>query len=72
MEDVFKLLTGSQAQYDAIQVKDNNALYFIVDTHRIYKGDVLFASGLVENLEQINDIEFYGGSATVGLRQDGE
>ena len=64
MENILKLLVGTQAQYDALQVKDNNTLYFIVDTHRIYRGDVLFASGLIENLEQISNIELYGGSAT--------
>lgn len=51
MDNIFKLLVGSQAQYDALQVKDDNALYFILDTHRIYRGYVLFASGLIENLE---------------------
>ena len=64
MENILKLLIGSQAQYDALQVKDHNTLYFIIDTHRIYRGDILFASGLIENLEQVSNIELYGGSAT--------
>jgi hypothetical protein len=64
MEDILKFLVGSQAQYNALEVKDDNALYFITDTHRIYRGDKLFASGLIENLEQVGSIEFYGGSAT--------
>ena len=51
MESILKFLVGSQAQYDALQVKDDNTLYFIIDTHRIYRGDKLFASGLIENLE---------------------
>lgn len=72
MENILKLLVGSQAQYNAIQVKDDNTLYFIIDTHRIYRGDVLFASGLIENLEQVNNIELYGGSATDVLEQEGE
>jgi hypothetical protein len=51
MDNIMKLLVGSQAQYDALQVKDEMALYFIMDTHRIYRGEKLFASGLIENLE---------------------
>ena len=72
MDNILKFLAGSQAQYDALQVKDDNTLYFIIDTHRIYRGDILFASGLIEKLEQINDIELYGGSATDVLEQEGE
>lgn len=72
MENILKLLVGTQAQYDVLQVKDNNTLYFIVDTHRIYRGDILFASGLIENLEQTTNIELYGGSATDVLEQEGE
>ena len=72
MENILRFLVGSQAQYDALQVYDDNTLYFIIDTHRIYRGDVLFASGLIENLEQINNIELYGGSATDMLEQVGE
>ena len=72
MENILKLLVGTQAQYDALQVTDDNTLYFIIDTHRIYRGNILFASGLIENLEQAGNIEFYGGSATDVLRQEGE
>lgn len=72
MENILKLLVGSQAQYNSLQVKDDNTLYFIMDTHRIYRGDTLFASGLIENLEQINNIELYGGSAIDVLEQEGE
>lgn len=64
MENILKLLVGTQAQYDALQVKNDNTLYFIIDTHRIYRGEILFASGLIENLEQVSNIELYGGSAT--------
>lgn len=35
---------GLQAAYDRLDPKDNNALYFISDTRRIYKGDTLIAS----------------------------
>lgn len=72
MENILKFLVGTQAQYNALQVKNDNTLYFIIDTHRIYRGDTLFASGLVENLEQVSNIEFYGGSATDVLEQGGE
>lgn len=29
---------GTQAQFDSIVSKESNALYFIEDTHRLYKG----------------------------------
>lgn len=72
MNPILKLLVGSQAEYDALEVKDSNALYFIIDTHRIYRGSLLFASGLIENLEQNMNIELYGGSAIDMLEQEGE
>lgn len=64
MQQIVKFLSGLQAQYDSLEVKDENTLYFIIDTHRIYRGSLLFASGLIENLMQNEDIELYGGSAT--------
>ena len=64
MQQIVKFLSGLQADYDSLEVKDENTLYFIIDTHRIYRGSLLFASGLIENLMQNKDIELYGGSAT--------
>ena len=64
MQQIVKFLSGLQADYDSLEVKDENTLYFIIDTHRIYRGSLLFASGLIENLMQNEDIELYGGSAT--------
>ena len=64
MQQIVKVLSGLQAEYDSLKVKDENTLYFIIDTHRIYRGSLLFASGLIENLMQNEDIELYGGSAT--------
>ena len=64
MQQIVKFLSGTQAEYDSLKVKDENTLYFIIDTHRIYRGSLLFASGLIENLMQNEDIELYGGSAT--------
>lgn len=64
MQENLRLLTGLQAQYDALESYDDCALYFITDTHRIYKGSALFASGYIENMVQVEDIELYGGSAT--------
>lgn len=31
---------GTQAEYDAIHIKDSNTLYFTIDTKRIYKGNI--------------------------------
>lgn len=64
MQQIVKFLSGLQADYDSLEVKDENTLYFTIDTHRIYRGSLLFASGLIENLMQNEDIELYGGSAT--------
>ena len=64
MQQIVKFLSGTQAEYDSLEVKDENTLYFTIDTHRIYRGSLLFASGLIENLMQNEDIELYGGSAT--------
>ena len=64
MQQIVKFLSGLQAEYDSLEVKDENTLYFIIDTHRIYRGSLLFAAGLIENLMQNEDIELYGGSAT--------
>ena len=64
MQQIVKFLSGLQADYDSLEVKDENTLYFIIDTHRIYRGSLLFASGLIENLMQNEDIELYGGSST--------
>mgnify|MGYP003297315125 CR=1 FL=1 len=71
MESMVKFLVGSQEEYDSLEVKDDKALYFIMNTHRIYRGDTLFASGLLENLEQNEVVEFYGGSA-IDVLKEGE
>ena len=38
---------GLQASYDALGVKDSNALYFCTDTKKIYKGDIDFTDSVV-------------------------
>ena len=40
-----KFYFGTQAKYDALAEKDSLALYFIEETQRLYKGDVLMAVG---------------------------
>lgn len=40
---IFKF--GTQAQYDALMEKNPNALYWITDTQRLYRGEELFAVG---------------------------
>lgn len=42
---IFKF--GTRAQYDALATKDSNALYWLIDTHELYRGDVLFGVGVV-------------------------
>lgn len=41
-----KFITGLQSKYDALTSKDEDALYYISDTQRIYKGDTLYSSVL--------------------------
>lgn len=36
---------GTQSKYDALTERESLALYFIEDTQRLYKGDVLMATG---------------------------
>lgn len=38
-----KFSTGTESLYSQLEVKDINTLYFITDTHRIYKGETLVA-----------------------------
>ena len=40
---------GLQSKYDALVEKNPLALYFIEDTNRLYKGDILIATGAVVN-----------------------
>lgn len=56
---VFKF--GLRAQYDALQTKDPNALYFLTDSHELYKGADAIAtnSGLYSDIKTVenSDIE---------------
>lgn len=49
MESIVYFKKGTQAQYDALEVKNQNTLYFITDEetgiHRIYKGNALYGFG---------------------------
>lgn len=58
---------GTKAEYDALSEKDPNSLYFISDQHSIYKGDELFASGIMPNLEYPDDAitKIDGGGAPI-------
>ena len=41
-----KFVQGAFAQYNALQPKDQDTLYFITDQQKIYKGDTLFSGGV--------------------------
>lgn len=45
MAENVRFYFGAQAKYDALAEKNSLALYFIEDTQRLYKGDVLIATG---------------------------
>ena len=38
---------GTQAQYDALETKNSNYLYFTSDTHKLYKGTVDYTDNLI-------------------------
>lgn len=40
-----KFIQTTQSKYDALETKDEGTLYFIEDTLRVYKGNVLFSDG---------------------------
>lgn len=48
---------GIQAEYDNLITKDDNSIYFISDTHRIYKGTKLIAEGNVEFVTDIPEFD---------------
>lgn len=54
-----KFITGPQSKYDALTDKNEDAIYYISDTQRIYKGSTLYASG-------IKDIKVNGTSVKSG------
>lgn len=41
-----KFQYGTQADYDSLENFDSTCIYFITDTHRVYRGDTLYASGI--------------------------
>jgi len=38
--------TGTQAQFNSLQTKNENALYFLTDVHKLYKGSTLFTQAV--------------------------
>lgn len=40
---IFKV--GTWLQYEALETKDSNTLYWLTDAQRVYKGDILFGTG---------------------------
>lgn len=47
---------GTQSQYDALETKDINSLYFITDANRIYKGEDEVAANDVKFVTQIPEV----------------
>ena len=47
-----KFLTGSAADFQGLDSKDQDTLYFITDERRIYKGDVPFSGGIYQTVEE--------------------
>ena len=47
-----KFLTGTAADFQGLDVKDQDTLYFVTDERRIYKGDVPFSGGIYQTVEE--------------------
>ena len=47
-----KFLTGSAADFQGLDVKDQDTLYFVTDERRIYKGDVPFSGGIYQTVKE--------------------
>lgn len=45
-----KFLTSSAADFQGLAVKDQDALYFVTDERRIYKGDVPYTGGIYKTV----------------------
>lgn len=41
---------GIQQEYDDLEIKNSNAIYFITDTKKIYVGDKIYAAPIPENI----------------------
>lgn len=63
-----KFLTSSAADFQGLAVKDQDALYFVTDERRIYKGDVPYTGGIyktVTSFPQSGDVNtLYVNTAT--------
>ena len=49
-ENLVKFIYGTQDAYDAITTYDENALYFLTDTNKLYKGSTLIANYVNERV----------------------
>lgn len=57
---------GTQAQYDALNTKDDLSLYFLLDTHQLYKGNVRIGSNYYYNSSATGDIDLDASAALDG------
>lgn len=72
-----KMLYGLQANYDQIQTKDVNTVYFCTDTQRLFKGDteysrpVTFGANLPEAFLPPNSLFYHTNEKALYFSQDG-
>ena len=50
LKGLVKFIYGTQSAYDEINEYDENALYFLTDTNKLYKGDTLIANYVNERV----------------------
>ena len=69
-ENLVKFVFGTKTQFDALATKDTNTLYFITDTHQIYRGNVLYDGGASAAAADLATLEGYIGTLPVDAEYD--
>lgn len=63
---------GTQATYDGLSAKDANTLYFISDSNRIYKGEVLVAANNISIVDALPEVANAFNGIFYVVETDGE
>lgn len=45
MANTVRFVYAQSGQYNSLETKDSNTIYFLEDTQQIYKGEILFSNG---------------------------
>lgn len=61
---------GTKNQFDALNTKETDVIYFITDTHQIYKGNTLYDGGAGSVAADLATLEGYIGTLPVDATYD--